>query len=167
METSVAAYFERYINSYISHPRDFVFLRQIVNKASSVESQKPVPCRFDQKDMSIKIKGDQGIPEKVFPVSSIDSIQWGSFDGPTGQTKLLIFVIKGDKPVVLLGPQEAMDLWYDGIRMISKNKPETETSTQKMQTFEHALNYAQISIPEVVNIPPSPTNFQFVHKNLC
>ena len=157
--------FKKYAESVVSQSTDFIFLRSPITKAQTIESTRPVPCCI--KDKTIKIKAEPNAPDKEFSLDSVEQISWGNFDGPTGALKFIQLTIKGDKPIVLHGQVDIMELWFDHMcmKLNKQPEPETETSKSKIEIFKSAIKYANKPFPEhVVEIPPPPKDYNFVTK---
>lgn len=164
-EESAIELFKKYAESIVSRSADFVFLRAPITKAQVIETNRPVPCSIDVKNKVLKVKLEPNVGDKDFPISLIEKIAWGNADGPTGGIKFIQLTIKGDKPIILHGQLDAMELWYDQLRIMFNHQPETETSKAKIDVFTRAIQYANKPFPEqVINIPPPPENYNFVTK---
>ena len=161
-ENSALELFKKYLDSVVSRDTDFIFLRVPITKAQVIENNRPVPCKIDLKNKSIVIGTET---TKDFPLNTIEQIAWGSADGPTGALKYIQISIKGDKPVILHGQIDMMELWFDELNVIFKKQPETQTSKNKIEVFKTAIKYANKPFPEqVLEIPPPPKDYNFVTK---
>ena len=156
-------YLKKYLESIIQVPRDFVFLHQQISKISQLEETKPSTVQFKLDDFSLHIKTDSG--EKVFPFSSFEKFEIKTFSGTNGDLKYISINIRGDKyPIILHGPIEVTELWYDGFNSLIKQEIATPSSLSKSEMFTKAVDYGNVQVRGDVEIPPLPDNYNFVSQ---
>ena len=157
-------YYQKYLNALIQKARPFVYMRQAVTRSSYLETGKNCPVQFVPADGSIKIKLEDG-SEKSFHVSTFEKIQWGTVQAQSGDLKYINITIKGDRsPLILHSSTEAMEFWYDALRMLCNQSIETVSSMAKIEVFKKATQFAGQQRPTTVEIPPPPDNYDFVEK---
>lgn len=157
--------FTKYVQSYISKQSEFVVLRNTISKASAFVGVNTTTAYYDQKLNAIIIGNDGKTENLPLKISSFDSLSWGNVSGDSGNIKYIQITMKNDKPVIMLGQIETMELWFDGIRSYQNLPPETDTSKQKISIFSKARTYADKPFPnKMPNIPPPPTNLNFCTK---
>ncbi|KAH0795954.1 hypothetical protein GPJ56_000022 [Histomonas meleagridis] len=154
-------YYKHYLKSVIQIPREFIVLRQVVAKSSIFSTVKPSPCSYSATEEAIKIKQETG--DKTYPINSIEKIEWGVAGGHSGSLGYINITIKGDRtPLILHGPSESMDLLFDAIKVLLNEDPTTATSQARIELFKKALQMTEVGLKEYVEIPPPPSNFNFV-----
>ncbi|OHT17405.1 hypothetical protein TRFO_12359 [Tritrichomonas foetus] len=155
-------YVYRYLQTLLLERKDFVVLRQSVSRASQLATVKPIKCWCNDRGV-LKIGGPIS---KSFPASSFESIQWGSIESAsTGNVKFIVISLKNDRnPIVLHGPTEIMELWYDALKVVYLNAPfiETNSAKNKNEMFTKATTFANVQRQMTVEIPPPPDNYDFV-----
>ncbi|EAX90528.1 hypothetical protein TVAG_395740 [Trichomonas vaginalis G3] len=157
--------FKKYVQSYITKQCDFIVLRNKFSKASALDGLTPNQIHFDDKQKAIVIAPDNKNEAQVLKVATFESLKMDSAKDEGGQIKYINITIKGDKPLILQGQKDSMELWYDGIRSHKNLEPETETSKQKIEIFAKAKKYAEKPFPDSMpNIPAPPANLNFSTK---
>ena len=153
-------YFRKYLNSQVQQPRDFIVLRQ-APKPTAFTSTKYSSCSYIPSESVLKINNESG--EKIIQVNMLEKIEWGTIEAPSGKMKYINITIKGDRsPLIIHGPTETMDLFFDALRLISNDQPITGTAGTKITYFKKAIEISKINLNQDVEIPPPPTNFDFV-----
>jgi hypothetical protein len=186
-DAKVKACFEQYLKALIQKPRLFVFLRQAVGRCSQIENARHFPCSYSAADSALHVKPEEGSSRttrfsvivstadranadftrdrtKTFLLSSFEKIEWGSVSGQSGSLKYINITVKDDRnPIVLHGPTEIMELWYDGLRLIHSQAPvETAASNAKIEVFTKAVGFAAMTRPTIMDDPPLPEDYKFV-----
>jgi hypothetical protein len=77
--------------------------------------------------------------------------------------KFISIAVRDDRtPIVLHGPTEIMELWYDGLRLVhGQAQVETAASNAKLEIFKKAVGFAALTRPTVVEDPPLPEDYNF------
>jgi hypothetical protein len=156
-------YFQKYLAALIQRSRPFVFLRQAVSKVSQIEAGKQCPCNYTPQDKSLHVKVEDA--DKAFPIDNFEKIQWQEVSGASGKLKFIQVTIKGDRtPLILHGPTEIMELWYDALSSLKTdaNLTYTPSSKAKIEVFGKAVHFAAIRRKNVIDIPPPPADYNFV-----
>jgi hypothetical protein len=156
-------YFQKYLAALVQRARPFVFLRQAVSKISHLESGKQYPCSYTPQDKSLHVKVDDA--DKAFPLENFEKIQWQEVSGASGKLKYIQITLKGDRnPLILHGPTEIMELWYDALFSLKSETGLTysASSKAKIEVFGKAVHFAAIRRKNVIEIPPPPTDYNFV-----
>lgn len=185
-DTKVKACFEQYLKALIQKPRLFAFLRQTVGRCSQLENARQYSCNFSVADSSLHVKPEEPSArttrfsmivsatdrpnpegrerEKVFPAASFEKIEWGSVSRQSGTMKFITLTIKDDRtPIILHGPTEILELWYDGLRLVQGlTQVETAASNAKLEIFKKAVGFAAMTRPTIVEDPPLPADYNFV-----
>lgn len=163
---------QAYLLALIQEDHDFVFLRQSISRVNQITSAKPVTCRISPLNNCLLVRQDIN-SIKSYPLSNFDQIQWGLIDSNT-RIRYINISLKNDKnPIVLYGPAEIMELWFDGLKLaLNSNNIEnpsilgeiTNASLDKIDMFTKALSHANINRNSTIEIPPPPPNFHFNSK---
>jgi hypothetical protein len=186
-DTKVKACFEQYLKALIQKPRLFAFLRQTVGRCSQIENARQYPCNFNLADNSLHVKPEEATArttrfsmivssgekpsadgtrekEKIFPASSFERIEWGNVSGQSGTMKFINITVKDDRaPLILHGPTEILELWFDGLRLVQgQAQVETAASNAKLEIFKKAVGFAAMTRPTIVEDPPLPADYNFV-----
>ncbi|KAH0792212.1 hypothetical protein GPJ56_003738 [Histomonas meleagridis] len=154
-------YFQKYLNAFIQEPRELVVLRQSVSKSSSL-TIKPTQIQYFPQDQTVRIKQEGG--DRSYQINTFDKIEWGEVPGPSGNMKFINISIKGDRnPLILHGPSESMEFWYDALQVLhNKNaQPSTPSSLSRMEIFTKATEISKIPPSSNYTIPPPPPNLKF------
>jgi hypothetical protein len=188
-DAKVKACFEQYLKALIQKPRLFAFLRQTVGRCSQIENARQNPVNFNLSDGCLHVKPEEGSArgarfsmivsaadraspetgrekEKTFPVASFEKIEWGTVSGQSGNMKYIMITVRDDRtPIILHGPTEIMELWYDGLRLVQGQAlVETAASNAKLEIFKKAVGFAALTRPTVVEDPPLPENYDFTSE---
>jgi hypothetical protein len=173
--------FEQYLKALIQKPRLFAYLRQSVGRCSQLENARQNPCHFSPADGCLHVKAEEAparrqtaIPgdrpaadgardrEKTFPVASFEKIEWGTVSGQSGSMKYISITVRDDRtPIVLHGPTEIMELWYDGLRLVQGQAVETAAANAKLEIFRRAAEFAALTRPAVVEEPELPPDYEY------
>jgi hypothetical protein len=185
-DAKVKLCFEQYLKALIQKPRVFAFVRQNVGRCSQIESARQNPCHYSPADGCLHVKPEEGSMrttrfsmivsaaeranhevgrerEKTFPVASFEKIEWGSVSGQSSSMRFISITMKDDRaPIVLHGPTEIMELWYDGLRLVQgQAQVETAASNAKLEIFHKAVGFAALTRPLIVEDPPLPPDYNF------
>ena len=136
-------------------------------KASQLEINKNYSLQYFPAEDAIKVKAEDG-SEKGFKVSEISNLEWGSVEAQNGKLKYIVISIKSERsPIILHSSTEAMELWFDALRMMtnpSASEDMTQSSITRMKSFEKAAIFGSKTRSNVVEIPPPPSDYNFVEE---
>lgn len=159
-------YFEKFLSSFIRNDSRLVFLRTPVTKLSQIESSSASYVIYAPSKRMLQIQTKQETQPIQIPVDNFDKIEWLELSAGKRIVKVIQITLKDDKIPIILGAghssQEVLDFWYDGLRLLLRLQPSTESSAKKIAVFERAVNYAQIAfnVEEPV-IPPPPSSLDY------
>ena len=153
-------YLQKFLISTIQEEKEFVFLRTLVTKTTQLESAKPSMCSFHTSDNSLHVKADSG-QDRVFAFQAFSKIELKTLES----FRYISITLNNDhNPIILHGPQEITELWYDALRQLQNETPSTPSSNAKIELFRKAVDYGSMKMRTDVEIPPPPTNYNFVTK---
>ncbi|KAK8884998.1 hypothetical protein M9Y10_044126 [Tritrichomonas musculus] len=157
-----------YLFALIQQDYDFVLLRQSIPRINQLTSSKPVSCRYSPLNDCLLVR-QEGNSLKSYQLGNFDQIQWGHIESNI-KIKFICIALKNDRnPIILYGPTEIMELWYDGLQLsLNRHNQEipciqgviTNSSIDKLDIFTKALSYANTN-RNTIDIQPPPPNFQF------
>jgi hypothetical protein len=170
--------FEQYLKSVIQKPHMFTFLHQTVTRCSQLENAPQYLCSFNPNDNALHVRSDAArvsLPaggaekvaeaprEKIFPIASFERIEFATVSKDTVNFRFVTVVLKDDRsPLVLFGPTETLELWFDGLRFAQgRNTVETESAKAKQRLFKRAGTLAGRTRATLVEDPPLPPDFEF------
>ena len=155
-------YFELYIQSYLQIPTLFNIVKNNVTQLMQFEGVRPYFVQINPTEKLLRITGMTEYP--IFQDNTlVTQIKMTPLQSEQGETKCVTIQIRGEKtPINLYGPVEAMELWYDGLRiLLNRGTPETPSSTQKMKSFEKCIAFCQSDDFGKVEIPPPPEDLSY------
>ena len=160
---------QAYLFAIIQKDYNFAFLRQPVTRINQLTSAKPISCRYSPLNNCLLVR-QEGSSLKSYHLDNFDQIQWGHIESNI-KIKYICITLKNDKnPIILYGPKEIMELWYDGLQLTLTNQNTdipciqgviTDSSLDKIDIYTKALSYANINRNTIIKIPPPPPNYNF------
>jgi hypothetical protein len=149
------AYWRKYVSRFIQGPVSLVCARAAPAKLSDLEAPHPVPCRVNLADATLAI--DSG--RTVVPLA-IESVARCHIRTGAGRLEYVMLCVRGDpRPVVFYTANaDALELWFDGLRLVADQRPETRASLALIDALAKAIDEAKLATlaPREIEIPPLP-----------
>lgn len=154
--------FNMYQISYVAKPTKLVVVSGNVNKISQIEI-KAVSTWIKREDGVSTLMVDGMDPIRVDGDEGFSNVSWGTVQAAHGTVKFIICNQKQSRaPIVINGPVDVMELWYDAIRLLISNAPpETQTSVNYRDTLVHGLLLSNVPPEPLPVIPPAPEDLAF------
>jgi len=162
IETDPNVYIRHYLVALLQHPKEFIALKQLSGiRSSSLATASPSIVSYSIKDKALIVRKENDT--KTYLISSIEKVQWGTVEDESGLLKYININFKNDRvPLVIHGPIESMELWYDGICVLSSNAPpETGSTKAKLEMFTKAIEIASYPTRNVFTVPDPPHDLNF------
>jgi hypothetical protein len=149
------SYWRKYLFCFIQEPVSLVCVRTPVSKPAHLEGQHPVSCRVNLSDSTLVMDSGRSVV-KFEP----DTITKGQISTGGHPLEYITLTMRGDRnPLIFYSPLvETLELWYDGLRLLMQQQPETRTSLSLIDIFTKAIDAAKMAkdLPSGVEIPPPP-----------
>jgi len=159
--TDPMVYLQKFIGSYVRVTMNLGFCRSSVTRPAQLEALKQVPVILDGSPQAIHIDAD---PKVAIPISAIESVTMPTVSAGSMGYPYISIAVQGERsPYILFTPSvEALDLWYDGIRLNRDLRPERPSSLKKGAVITKAVEQAikgRAKDAAVVIPPPPPLPF--------
>lgn len=155
-------YNQEFLKAYLDIPQVFTVLRVAGGRINHKDAHHIATCSVSLEESKLYISFETG-DSREYNTYDILKVEWGNVEIVGHSTKAVQIQLRtAKKPFLFAGNNSTMELWFDALSVFKGEEPQMPASAKQLTNFETALSLLTDIDCCHVEIPPPPSNLNFV-----